>query len=49
MRFKNLKTGNIVSSENKETIALMQKSPNYEEVKVAAAKVAESGDGKDKK
>jgi len=35
MRFKNLKTGNFVSTENKETIALMQKSPNYEEVKPA--------------
>lgn len=35
MRFKNLKTGNYVSTENKETIALMQKSPNYEEAKPA--------------
>lgn len=33
MRFKNLKTGNYVSTENKETIALMKKSPNYEEAK----------------
>lgn len=33
MRFKNLKTGNIVSTDNKVTIALMQKSPNYEEIK----------------
>lgn len=33
MRFKNLRTGNIVSTENKGTIALMQKSDNYEVVK----------------
>lgn len=32
MRFKNLKTGNYVSTENKETIALMKKSANYVEV-----------------
>lgn len=33
MRFKNLKTGNFVSTDNPGTIALMKKSPNYEEVK----------------
>lgn len=49
MRFKNLKTGNYVSTENKETIALMQKSPNYEEVKPAKKgkdKAPEPGEGK---
>lgn len=42
MRFKNLKTGNVVSSEDKATIALMRQSPNYEEVKepAKAAKTA---------
>lgn len=33
MRFKNLRTGNIVSTKDKGTIALMQKSANYEVVK----------------
>ena len=42
MRFKNLKTGNIVSTEDKGTIALMKKSANYEEVKEKA-----KGKGKD--
>lgn len=32
MRFKNLKTGNIVATENKTTIAMMQKSETYEEL-----------------
>lgn len=32
MRFKNLKTGNIVSSEDKGVIALMKKSSTYEEL-----------------
>lgn len=43
MRFKNLKTNNFVSTENPKTIALMQKSPNYEEAPVKKAK----GKGKD--
>ena len=43
MRFKNLKTGNYVSTENAATIALMEKSPNYEKVAEKKAK------GKDKK
>lgn len=29
MKFKNLKTGNVVSTEDKSTIALMQKSDRY--------------------
>lgn len=37
MRFKNLRTGNIVSTEDKGTIALMQKSANYEAVKATKA------------
>lgn len=37
MRFKNLRTGNIVSTEDKGTIALMQKSANYEAVKAPKA------------
>lgn len=32
MRFRNLKTGNIVATENKTTIAMMQKSETYEEL-----------------
>lgn len=32
MRFKNLKSGNIVSTDSAETIALMKGSPNYEAV-----------------
>lgn len=32
MKFKNVTTGNIVSTENKATIALMQASDNYVEV-----------------
>lgn len=29
MKFKNIKTGNIVRTEDKSTIALMQKSDRY--------------------
>lgn len=29
MRFKNVKTGNVVRTEDKSTIALMQKSDRY--------------------
>lgn len=32
MRFKNLTTGNVVSTEDKTVVALMKKSSNYEEV-----------------
>ena len=46
MRFKNLKTGNFVSTDNPGTIALMKKSPNYEEVSEKKAK--SSGKAKDK-
>lgn len=46
MRFKNLKTGNFVSTDNPGTVALMEKSPNYE--KVAEKKAKSSGKNKDK-
>lgn len=46
MRFKNLKTGNFVSTDNPGTIALMKKSPNYEEVSEKKSK--SSGKAKDK-
>lgn len=46
MRFKNLKTGNFVSTDNPGTIALMEKSSNYE--KVAEKKAKSSGKSKDK-
>lgn len=39
MKFKNTKTGNIVSTENKTTIALMQKSDRY----VAVTETAKGG------
>lgn len=49
MRFKNLKTGNIVSTENKDTIALMKKSANYEEVKTTKkGKTSETGNDEGK-
>lgn len=32
MKFKNLKTGNTLVTENETTIALMKKSEQYEEV-----------------
>lgn len=32
MKFKNTKTGNVVSTDNAATIALMQKSDRYEAV-----------------
>lgn len=41
MRFKNLRTGNILSTDNKSTVALMQNSPNYAAVK--APKTAKEG------
>lgn len=47
MRFKNLKTGNIVASDNKATIALMEKSERYVAVTAKAAKTAKDKD-KDK-
>lgn len=40
MKFKNLKTGNIVRTENKATIALMQKSSRYEAVTEKGGKKA---------
>ena len=43
-KFKNVITGNIVSTENKATIALMEKSSTYVAVTGKAAK-----NGKDKK
>lgn len=48
-KFKNVKTGNIVRTENKATIALMEKSANYVAVTTkgkAAGKAAEkTGNG----
>lgn len=44
MRFKNLKTGNIVASDNKATIALMEKSERYVAVTAKAAKTAKDKD-----
>jgi hypothetical protein len=41
MKFKNVNTGNILVAEDKATIALMQQSPNYEEVKTEAAKTTQ--------
>ena len=44
MLFKNLKSGNIVAATDDTTIALMARSPIYEEMKVAvpvAPKAAE--------
>ena len=48
-KFKNVKTGNIVSTENKATIALMEKSDNYVAVtaKDKAAKEDKKADGAD--
>lgn len=40
MRFKNVKTGNIVRTEDKGTIALMLKSERYEKVEEKTAKRA---------
>lgn len=36
MRFRNIETGNIVSTEREDTIALMKRSDRYEEVTVKA-------------
>lgn len=46
-KFKNIRTGNIVSTDNKATIALMEKSPNYAPVtaKGKAAKEDKKADG----
>lgn len=38
MKFKNLKTGNVVSTEDKSTISLMQKSERYVAVTEKAGK-----------
>lgn len=50
MKFKNVKTGNIVRTENKATIALMQKSDRYVAVtekggKKPAGKTGDKQDG----
>lgn len=48
MKFKNTITGNVLVVEDKETIALMEKSPTYEAVKEKPAKPPKDGkDGKD--
>lgn len=36
MKFRNIKTGNIISSENATAIALMQRSDRYEAVAAKA-------------
>jgi hypothetical protein len=37
--FSNAKTGNKVTTSNKETIALMRDSDNYKEIKSSGAKL----------
>ena len=37
MFFRNLKTGNLLTVENKDVIAMMTSSPNYEKVTKAVA------------
>lgn len=37
MVFRNLKTGNLLTVENKDVIDMMTSSPNYEEVTKAVA------------
>lgn len=44
MKFKNIKTGNIVRTEDKATIALMEKSDRY--VKVDGKKADKKADKK---
>lgn len=48
-KFKNIRTGNIVSTDNKATIAFMEKSDNYVAVtaKAKAAKEDKKADGAD--
>ena len=48
-KFKNIATGNILTVENKGTIALMEKSDNYVAVtaKAKAAKEDKKADGAD--
>ena len=43
-KFKNVKTGNIVRTENKATIALMEKSPNYVAVTAKGKAAGKSAD-----
>lgn len=43
-KFKNVKTGNIVRTENKATIALMEKSPNYVAVTAKSKAAGKSAD-----
>lgn len=44
MRFKNLKTGNIIRTEDKATIAQLEKSDRYE--KVSDKKKGKTADSK---
>lgn len=37
MIFKNLKTGNLLTVENKDAVAIMASSPNYEKVEETVA------------
>ena len=41
-KFKNLQTGNILNVKDKGTIALMQKSKRYEEIKDTKSKNPEA-------
>jgi hypothetical protein len=45
-KFKNVTTGNIVSTENKAAIALMEKSENYVAVKGGKPKDEKKSDEK---
>lgn len=37
MRFRNMKTGNLLTVEDKDAVAIMASSPNYEKVEEAVA------------
>lgn len=43
-KFKNIRTGNIVRTDNKATIALMEKSPNYTAVTAKGKTIGKSVD-----
>lgn len=45
MKFRNIITGNVLSTENKDAIALMEKSAIYEPVKTKQPKASK---GKEK-
>lgn len=37
MRFRNMKTGNLLTVENEDAVAIMASSPNYEKVEETVA------------